>query len=159
MADDPITWLALDAMEAKLAQILRASDFFTDLGAAPVLRERTQAGEAQAPFTLLVATSIDPIEASSGPRTEASEMLWTLEHVQPYSADLDIGPDRLAHRTRADVVRAFKDTLRSDVGRIFNLRVDGCEITGDTDSQGAAVVVTQVTGRITVSETKQPATP
>ena len=156
---EPVSWLALQLLRDKLLQIAVAAGDHTNLGTAPIFLERQQAKETDAPFTLVVATSIDPLPDASGQYIEVSDITWSVEYVLPLDADGEPGPDLLAHRGRADVVRALKGDLRGDTFRLSNLRIDGCEITGDTDSRGAAVVITQVTGRITVTETKQRATP
>ena len=156
---EPASWQAMQLLREKLQQIAVADGYHTNLGAAPIFLERRQAKETDAPFTLVVATAIDPVPDASGNYIEVSSISWSIEYVLPIDADGDPGPDQLAHRGRADVVRAIKGDLRGDTVRLGNLRIDGCEITGDTDGSGAAVVITQVTGRIDVTETKQRATP
>lgn len=155
---EPGTWLALELLRDRLQQIRIEDGYHTDLGLGAMHLERNQALEADAPFTLLVATAIDPLPDASGRTIEVSAIAWTIEYVLPLDGAGGVGPDRLAHRGRADVVRALGGDLRGEAVRLSNLRIDGCEITGDTDARGAAVVITQVTGRIDVTETKQRAT-
>lgn len=156
---EPASWQAMELLRSRLQQVRIADGYHTDLGAGAIHLERSQAREATAPFSLVVATTIDPVPDASGNYIEVSTLNWSVEYVLPLDADGEPGPDLLAHRGRADVVRAFKGDMRGDAIRLSNLRIDGCEITGDTDARGASVVITQVTGRIDVTETRPRATP
>lgn len=156
---EPATWQALQLLRTRLQDIRIATGYHTDLGAGAIHLERVQAREGDAPFTLVVATAVDPVPDASGTYVEVSTISWSIEYVLPLDGDGDPGPDLLAHRGRADVIRALKDDLRGEAVRLSNLRIDGCEITGDTDARGASVVITQVTGRIDVTETRPRATP
>lgn len=156
---EPASWQALQLLRTRLQDIRLDNGYHTDLGAGAIHLERRQAREEAAPFTLVVATAIDPVPDASGTYVEVSALNWSIEYVLPLDSDGDPGPDLLAHRGRADVVRALKGDLRAESVRLSNLRIDGCEITGDTDARGASVVITQVTGRIDVTETRPRATP
>lgn len=155
MADqEPVSWQALQEIKSRLALILLDDGFHTDLGAGEVLTSRQQAFEAEAPFTLLRATSIDPIDASSGPKTKVSRMGFTIEYVLPLTGEIDA--DLLSHRGRADIVRVLSDDLRTAAVRIHNLVVEGSDIEGDVDARGASVLIAQVTARVDLTETKHP---
>lgn len=160
MADDPITWLALDVVGRRIAQISILNGYFTDMGSVPLLRERKQVRESAAPFVLLLMADVGPKSGHENrSRSTVSELSWSLEFVQPLDDPASTEPDRMAHRARADIVRALHTDLRGETPGVSDPQVDGCDVGSDEDSRGAAVVITRIDGRITVTESIHPVTP
>jgi len=105
-------------------------------------------------MTLIFADDIPIDDTGTGARMTRSEMVAIVEFYVPFGGD-DVA-ELLAHRGRADLVRALREPLRGKTPGILNLKVTGSRIGSPEETAG--LVVAQVTARVDLNETS-PATP
>jgi hypothetical protein len=154
---EPISWLALQAIKALVQSVSVINGYYTDMGAADIVLDRSQVPEGEAPFVLITATDFTPIDARSGPKTTVNTMDLVIEFAQPMG-DGVTDPELIAHRGRADLVRVLKTDLRSAPAMLHNLQITSSRIGSDTDEAGSALVIAQVSARVDLTESKSPAT-
>jgi hypothetical protein len=152
---EPVSWLALEAIKARLATILTADGYATDLGEQPIALDRTQ-HVGNGAYTTVVAGEITVAEQASGPRTTVSDMDVTIEYALPSSTPAP-GPELLAHRARADIVRALGAAVRGDAAGFRSLRVTGSRIVSAVEP-GTSLIIAQVSCVAGLVESRPPAT-
>ncbi len=152
---EPISWRALEALKAMLAEIRIADGYHTDLGLAPVYLDRGQNVDANAAFTVIIANEITAVEEKSNRNILASTMDITVEFCIPPLAG--VNSELLAHRGRADVVRVLMNDLRGQVQGFSKLQITGTRITSAIEP-GSSLVIAQVSARAALSESTTPAT-
>lgn len=153
---EPVTWLAVQAVAAMLADITIANGYRTDLGALPVISDRSQVTDDLPCYLAVIAGEIPPIEEKSGDRTLSSTMDITIEYALSMDSEPGINPELLAHRGRADIVRAIKFDLRGLAPGFTYLTLTGSRITS-APLAGSNFVLAQISARAGLSESKPPA--
>lgn len=159
MADplrEPVSWLAIELIEARLRAVTRDAGYHTDLGLGTVSTdpaEKASAGSAM--HTLIDAGDFTEKPESSGKRTKVSDMDVTIEVIVPWSETESAA--RLAHRARADVVRALSGGVRAAEEGIRKLEITGSGFALGITADGAAAVIAQVTARAGLAESTTPA--
>ncbi len=151
---EPITWLAIQAIAARLASITVANGWHTDLGTASVVTDRSQQLESLQPSVTILAGEIEGNPGQSGTRTQVTDMDVTVEFSIPRA--LGVSPELLAHRGRADLVRALTTDARDAAAGIRSIKVTGSRI-GSAVEPGSNLVIAQVSARVGLSESTQPA--
>lgn len=152
--DEPVSWLAIQAVKAAIGAIKIADGYRTDLGLAPIFTDRTQRNpEKNGAFVVVIATDFVPDTANSGVKAAATDMDLTVEYAIP-TAMAD--PELLAHCARADLLRALGPNLRGFAAGFRTLTVTGSQITGAVEP-GTQLVIAQVTARAGLSESLLPA--
>lgn len=152
---EPVSWLALEAIKARLATIRTADGYATDLGAQPISLDRTQ-HVGNVASTTVVAGEITVNDEASGQRTTVCDMDVTIEYALPHTTP-DPGPEQLAHRARADIVRALSAPLRGDAAGFRKLRVTGSRIVSAVEP-GTSLIIAQVSCVAGLVESRPPAT-
>jgi hypothetical protein len=150
---DPITWLALQAIAARLALIRIADGYYTDLGAAPILLDRSQSvGNVTA--TYVIAGDMPTDLQSSSKRTAIGSMDVTIQYqiaVTPAGQ-----PEREAHRARADIVRALATAFRGEAEGVTTVSLRSASITSAVEP-GTSLIIAQVSCVAGLVETRAPA--
>jgi hypothetical protein len=152
---EPLTWLAIQAIAALFAPIARDDGWHTDLGSAAIHTDRSQRPAGDAPYVFVFAGEIPVNTASSGPRTVASDMDFTVEYMIPVAPG--VSPELLAHRGRADIVRALIADPRDLPAGLRKIEITGTQIVSAVEP-GSSLIVAQVTARAGLSESQFPAT-
>lgn len=150
---EPISWQVLGVVKAMIEKITIANGYHTDLGAGLVLIDRSQLPEEDAAFTIIIAGAISAVAEKSSSRISSSEMEIIVEFALPMVDGTN--PELLAHRGRADIVRALKSGELPTGAGMGALKVTGSAI--GTPDGGAAIVIAQVTARAGLTETNVPA--
>ena len=151
---EPVTWLALQMVEAMVREITVANGYHTDIGLGLVTLDTRQEVEGDQLRTTIAATAVPINESASGPRTVKSDMDFVIEVSVPFTSD-EI-PELVAHRARADVIRALRGDFRGGAIGVNSLHVTGARL--GTPDDGAAAVIAQVSARAGLTESKPPAT-
>jgi len=151
---EPISWQAILFIKSLLAPIASASGWHTNIGSAAVVMDRSQQPESSASFVVILAGEFEGNPELSGPRTQVTDMDVTVEFAIPRAAG--ISPELLAHRGRADIVRALTTDSRAADKGIRVISVTGSRITSAVEA-GSNLVIAQVSARVGLSESTQPA--
>jgi hypothetical protein len=150
---EPISWRAIQEIADLVRQITVAGGYYTDLGAGLIVTDRSQVSERLAqPIVLIAADTIARNEDSSSHRTISSDMDVTIEYVLPM--DGVTNPELLAHRGRADLVRALTTDLRGAERCMRSVTITETLIGAATDPRFPAVIVAQVQATVGLTETK-----
>ena len=153
--DEPLTWQALQVVRELVEGITVAGGYYTDLGAGTIVTDRSRLKlEGLAPITVIVAADVAVNPDASGPRTSASDMDVTIEVAVPFEAE---SPELIAHRARADLIRALKTSLRGRLEGFRSFDVTSSGFSSDADEKGLQYTLVQVTARAGLSETATPA--
>lgn len=152
--DEPITWQALQLVEAMVRGITVANGYRTDIGLGEVTLDTRQTGESDGIRTTIAATDFAINEQASGLRVLKTDMNFVVEVSIPFGL-FDV-PELVAHRARADLIRALRDDFRGQVHGINSLQITGSRV-GNPDD-GSDAVIAQVTARAGLTESKPPAT-
>lgn len=150
---EPITWRMLEDVRDALALVQVSRGFRTDLGVGVIALEGEQLPEDDSPYTMILAETIVVDDTNSTRSTIKSDMDIVIEFAVPFAATENA--QLLAHRARADVIRALIP-LRKDI-KDRPLGVNSFQITGTAIQQpadGAAVIIAQVTARAGLSESQ-----
>ena len=152
---EPLTWTTILAIKSMLQAIDGAPDWHTDLGTHPIHTDRTQQPDAGAPFTFIVADEITTNDAATGrsQRTVSGEIAVIIEFCIPKG---DTSAELVAHRARADIVRALGATVRGAAAGIRYIAVVSTRIT-DAPLGGTELVIAQVLARASLTESFPPA--
>lgn len=154
--DEPLTWQALQVVRDLVVGITTAAGYRTDLGLGQIFTDRSQLKlEGTQPITVIVAGDVVVNPDASGQRTTADDMDVTVEVAIPFESD---NAELVAHRARADLVRAFKTDLRGRVQGFRSFAVTGSGFSSDADEKGLKFTLVQVTARAGLTETATPAT-
>ena len=153
---EPLTWLAIQDIVTMLASITNDAGYYTDLGEIPAISDRSQVTEDVESYVAVIAGEITPIPDRSGIRTIASTMDVTIEYALSVDSDATANPELLAHRGRADIVRAIRFDLRGLSKGFTALDITGTRIT-NAALAGSNFVLAQVSARASLSESKPPA--
>ena len=154
----PTTWQVLQHVEAALKLITVARGFYTDLGSHDIALEPDQVPESEVLHTVVIGSDLPVTEDTSTRSHTHSTMEILIEVSVPF--EVDEGPQQLAHRARADVMRALVPLRKNIKDRPQG--VNSFVITGSTVGQpddGASVVLVQVTARAGLTESISPASP
>lgn len=153
---EPITWEALQVIKARVAAIRIAGGYFTDLGAGEILTDRSRLKlEGQPSVMLIVAGDIEASAAGSNERIKNSDMDVTLEYAIQFESE---NPELLAHRARADIVRALAQPLtRAELQCLRLIEITGSRFGQDADEKGIPFTLAQVTARAGLTERHAPA--
>lgn len=142
----------------KLVQVSRG--FYTDIGLGVIAREREQTPEdAVTPCTVLLATEMPVDEQNSTSSQTRTDMEIVIEFSVPFSDNFR-DAQRIAHRGRADVIRALmplRKKLKERPAGVLNFEITGSGI--DQPEPGSTTVIAQVTARAALSESLSPANP
>lgn len=155
---NPVTWQLLEHVRDALKLITAARGYSTDLGLHVVALEASQLPESDVPSTLVLGTDIPVNEDASTRTTTKSDMDIVIEFAVPFL--IDENAQLVAHRARADVIRALIPLRKNIKDR--PLGVTSFAITGSRIGQpedGASVVIAQVTARAGLVESQNPANP
>lgn len=158
MADalDPISWVAIEFIAGRLRGVTQATGYRTDLGLGTVTDNPAQHERAgTAMHTLVSSGPIADKPEASGRRTKISDMDVIIEVTVPF--DSPDNPARLAHRARADVVRALGDGAASAAAGLRSIDITGSSFDIGVAADGAAVVIAQISARAGLAESTQPA--
>lgn len=151
---EPLTWLVINAIAARLAQITVSNGFASDLGLAPMYMDRSQRIEEDSgAFALILAGEIPTNEESSGHRTLSSDMNLTIEFAIPAETE---NAELIAHRGRSDIVNALRGDPRGMPAGLRSLVVTGTQITS-APAPGSDLVIAQVSARAGLTESLMPA--
>lgn len=154
--DEPLTWQALQVIRELVEGITTDAGYRTDLGLGTVITDRSRLKlQGNTPITLIVAGEVVVNPDASGQRTTADDMDVTVEVAIPFESD---NVELVAHRARADLVRAFKTDLRGRVAGFRSFAVTGSGFSSDADDKGLKFTLVQVTARAGLTETATPAT-
>lgn len=153
---EPITWEALQLIKARVMTIRTSGDYFTDLGAGEILTDRSRLKlEGQAAVMLIVAGDIEANAAGSNERIKNSDMDVTLEYAIRFESE---DPELVAHRARADIVRALAQPLtRDELKCLRTIEITGSRFAQDADEKGIPFTLAQVTARAGLTERHAPA--
>ena len=152
---EPISWEALQAIKGLLQKIDGSTGWHTAIGQGVILTDRSRLKlEGNAPVTLVVAGELGVSAAASSGRTTVSEMDLTIEVAVPFGSD---NPELMAHRARADIVRALGVDLRGLAVRFNKLDITSSRFLSDADEAGTPFTLAQVTARAGLTETHAPA--
>ena len=159
MADpvrEPISWLAIELIEARLKGVTRNAGYHTDLGLGTVSTDPAEKASADsAMHTLIDAGDFTEKPESSGRRLKVSDMDVTIEVIVPFSDTENAA--RVVHRARADVIRAISGgVVRTEEG-LRTLEITGSGFAMGITADGAAAVIAQVTARAGLAESTLPA--
>ncbi|WP_447940100.1 hypothetical protein [Pseudoxanthomonas mexicana] len=148
--------MALQVLRARIAGITIANGYRTDLGAGVILTDRSELTlESQESVTLIVAGDIEDIEASSSDRIKNSDMDVTFECAIRFDSE---NTELVAHRARADIVRALAQPLSRDETQCFrSIALTGSRFAQDADEKGIPFTLAQVTARAGLTERFAPA--
>lgn len=153
---EPITWEALQVIKARVLAIRTANDFRTDIGAGLILTDRARLDlDQQGAVMLIVAGDIEDLEAGSNERIRNVDMDVTLEFAVRFESE---DPELVAHRARADIVRALAQPLsRDELKCLRTLVITGSRFAQDADEKGIPFTLAQVTARAGLTERHAPA--
>ena len=153
---EPITWEALQVIKARVLAIRTANDFRTDLGAGLILTDRARLDlDQHEAVMLIVAGDIEDLEAGSNERIRNVDMDVTLEFAVRFESE---DPELVAHRARADIVRALAQPLsRDELKCLRTLVITGSRFAQDADEKGIPFTLAQVTARAGLTERHAPA--
>lgn len=153
---EPITWEALQVIKARVLAIRTTNDFRTDLGAGLILTDRSRLDlDQHEAVMLIVAGDIEDIEAGSNERIRNVDMDVTLEFAVRFESE---DPELVAHRARADIVRALAQPLsRDELKCLRTLVITGSRFAQDADEKGIPFTLAQVTARAGLTERHAPA--
>ena len=152
--DEPISWLALELVKERLQVVTIAAGYHTDIGVGQITLDRRQERKIEGEvITLITGGDFTDKPDSSGPRTTVTEMDVNIEVIVPFAADDN--PDLIAHRARADVLRALRSGIKGEAQGLRSLKTTGSGFVVGND--GGAVVIVQVSARAGLAETSQPA--
>lgn len=155
MADAECTsWLMIDAVAEMVGRITIANGYYTDLGAVPRVLDRTQQVEPEQAFVIILAEAFETVDGKSSTRTLCSSVDLVLEYVVPRAPGFS--SEQLAHRGRADLVRALATDLRGAPKGFSDIQVLGSAITSP-EEPGSDLVIAQVTARAVLNESLLPA--
>lgn len=154
MAAEPLTWQVVEYVRGLLMQVSVANGDQTDIGLHPIALTGEQVDESAELQTFVGFTSNSFDEARSGPTTTGGECELVIEVAIPLGDGADPA-ELLAHRVRADVVRALRKGARGGPKGLTNLRAVETRI-GPPEG-GSSTVMVQVTARAGLVETFQPA--
>lgn len=156
---EPISWLAIEVLEARVRQITKANGYRTDLGDGFITTDRRQIPqgfgeiETQSAYTVIVATDFEFSSDKSGKRTYSEDMDVTIEFGIPLSSASNT--EREVHRARADLMKAMIATVRGEPSGIRILVAPNSFI-GDAPD-GSNYLIAQVSARAGLTETLSPA--
>jgi hypothetical protein len=140
----PISWLAVQRIAALLATITVANGYYTDLGAnaARINVDGSQVIDDQSSPWLVVSTeSLAVDESGSGKNMLSSQMDVLVECLVPVASG---NASELAHRARADIVRALRAGALGAVEGIGKFTVGEASIDSGNTGIGTQVVVASV---------------
>lgn len=148
--DEPLTWRAIQAIVALLRRIDGSDGWHTSLGASPIHDDRSSAVDPRAPHTWVVASEIDTDEVATGRsrRSVTGEERVIIEFAVPSAS---ASPELVAHRARADIVRALSADPRGLATGLTKLAVESSLIT-DAVLSGTDLVIAQVVVRASLTE-------
>lgn len=155
---EPITWQLLQHVQAALKLVTVERGFMTDIGLGVIALEADQLPEDAAPYTLILAGTIDVSEETATRSTLTSGADMVIEVAVPF--DATAGAQLQAHRARLDVIRALLPLRKNIKDRPYG--INSFELTGSsigTAEDGASVVIAQVTARAGLTESMNPASP
>jgi hypothetical protein len=155
---EPITWQALLQFQSAIKLIEISRGYHTDLGLGVVALEGDQLPEAEEAHTVILATELPANEDASATSVISGDMEVVIEFSVPFAATENA--QLLAHRARADVIRAvigLKRRIREMPFRLNRIAITGSRIGQPED--GASVVIAQVTARAGLTESFAPASP
>ena len=154
----PTSWQVLQHVEAALKLITVARGFYTDLGTHVIALEPDQQPAGDVLHTVVIGTDLPVNEDTSTRSHTRSDMDILIEVSVPF--DADEGPQLLAHRARADLMRALvplRKNIKDRPQGINSFSITG-SVVGQPDD-GASVVLVQVTARAGLTESTSPASP
>lgn len=153
---EPITWEALQVIKARVLTIRTANNFRTDIGAGLILTDRARLDlDQHEAVMLIVAGDIEDLEAGSNERIRNVDMDVTLEFAVRFESE---DPELVAHRARADIVRALAQPLsRDELKCLRTLVITGSRFAQDADEKGIPFTLAQVTARAGLTERHAPA--
>ena len=155
MAGEPLSWLAIEEIERRL-NLVTGPGYYTDLTSGIITTDpKTERKDSQQTLTLISATAFAEKPEASGRRTKSSDMEVMVEVTIPF--EIEHNPALIAHRARADVIKALSGgAFKSDAG-IRSIEITGSGIVIGIDG-GGPVVIAQVTARAGLTESTTPAT-
>lgn len=155
MADaECASWQMIEAVSDLVGRITVANQYYTDLGVAPRVLDRTQQVDPDQAFVIILAETFETLDEKSNHRTLCSGVDVVLEYVIPRAPNANA--EQLAHRGRADLVRALATDLRGAPKGFTSIQVTGSAITSP-EEPGSDLVIAQVTARAVLSESLMPA--
>ena len=155
MADaECASWQMIEALDALVGRVAVTNGYFTDLGAEPRVLDRTQQVDPARAFVIILAETFETVDDKSNHRTLCSGVDVVLEYVIPRAPG--VSPEQLAHRGRADLVRALATDLRGGPKGFTSISITGSAITSP-EEPGSDLVIAQVTARAVLSESLLPA--
>jgi hypothetical protein len=152
---EPLTWRAVQEVKTLLQSIDGSSGWHTDIGTHPIHDDRTVQPDTSAPFTVIVADEITTAETATGRsrRTLSGDQELVIECAVPAG---DANAELVAHRARADIVRALCADLRGAAPGFRTLTIVSTRIT-DAVLAGTELVIAQVLVRASLTESQLPA--
>lgn len=152
---EPLTWRIVQAVKSMLLAIDGTSGWHSDLGAHAIHDDRAVKPDTSAPFTLVIADEITTDESATGRsrRTLSGDIALVVEFAMPADG---ANPELVAHRARADIVRALSADLRGEEAGLRALVIESTRIT-DAVLGGTDLVIAQVLVRASLTESQSPA--
>ncbi|GAB3305643.1 hypothetical protein [Luteimonas notoginsengisoli] len=152
---EPASWLVLEYIRDVLRAITVANGYRTDLGdGAFILDDSDVPDDIDAPATVIEATTV-PVSTSSRAHINSDASI-TVEFAVP-RGDGSTNPKLLAHRARADIVKALMVDTRTLPPFIRTLELVDAQLFGADDASGASFHIAQVSARAGLTELKSPA--
>lgn len=153
---EPVSWLAIELIEARLRAVTREAGYHTDLGVGTVSTDPAEKASADsAMHTLIDAGDFTEIPKGSTRNIKNFDMAVTIEVFVPFSDDQNAALQ--AHRARADVVRALSGDMQRNEAEVRVIEITGSGLGLGVSADGAAVVIAQVTARAGLTENNPPA--
>lgn len=148
---EPVSWVAIELVAARLSGVSRAAGYRTDLGLGSVSTDPAERVSADAVMhTLVSGEGFTEKPEASGRRLKVSDMDVTVEVFVPFSDSESAA--RLAHCARADVIRALSGGVTRAEEGVRSLEITGSSFALGATADGAAVVIAQVTARAGLAE-------
>ena len=153
---EPVSWLAVELIEARLQSVSVDAGYYTDLADGVITTDPAKKAKSDtAIHTLVHAGGFTEKPEASGRRTKVSDMDVTIEVTVPFSDAHNAA--LLAHRARADVIRAISGGVLHTTQGVRALDITGSSFDIGATADGAAVVIAQVTARAGLAESTPPA--
>lgn len=156
---EPVSWLAIEVIEARVKEITQANGYRTDLGNGLILKDRRQIPQgidepgAQSAYTVIAASSFRFLQDKSGNRQRNEDMDVLLEFGIPLDSEGEA--EREVHRARADLIKALLLPLRGGPAGLRILLAPDSYI-GDAPD-GSNYLIAQVSARAGLTEIISPA--
>ena len=147
---EPLTWQIVTTVRDLLQGIDGGAGWHTDIGTHAIHLDRTQTPDTDAAFTVIVCDEITTDESATGRASlsVSSDIALIVECAIPATAE---NPELVAHRARADIVRALSGSLRQRVAGLRDVAIESTRIT-DAVLDGTGLVIAQVLVRASATE-------